>query len=92
MFYTRTVDSLSEKYRKKFEDRIKVIQRSLDESRLPALCEGCETQIIFNMDEMGLFFRNTTRSTYFKTREDCPGGKRSKDCLTVALCASFTDK
>lgn len=61
-------------------------------SRLPALCEGYETRNIFNMDETGLFFRDTTRSTYFKKGEDCAGGKRSKDRLTVALCASFTGK
>lgn len=60
--------------------------------KIPSLCEGYDPANIFNMDETGLFFRDTTRSTYFKKGEDCAGGKRSKDRLTVALCASMTGK
>ncbi|XP_053406646.1 tigger transposable element-derived protein 4-like [Mercenaria mercenaria] len=58
--------------------------------KLPSLCEGYEPENIFNMDETGLFYRDSTKSTYFKKGEDCSGGKRSKERLTVALCASMT--
>ncbi|XP_053405127.1 tigger transposable element-derived protein 4-like [Mercenaria mercenaria] len=57
---------------------------------LPSLCEGYEPENIFNMDETGLFYRDSTKSTYFKKGEDCSGGKRQKNVLTVALCASMT--
>lgn len=54
------------------------------------VCEGYSPDDIFNMDETGLFFKDTTRSTFFKKGEKCSGGKRSKQRLTVALCASMT--
>lgn len=41
------------------------------------------------MDETGLFFRETTRKTLFVKGDDCTGGKKSKDRITVALCASM---
>lgn len=46
--------------------------------KLPTLCEGYEPENIFNMDETGLLFRDSTKSTYFQKGEDCAGGKRSK--------------
>ena len=58
--------------------------------KLPQLCEGYKSENIFNMDETGLFFRDTTRYTFHKKGDDCAGGKRSKERLTVALCASMT--
>jgi hypothetical protein len=57
---------------------------------LADLCKGYEPHDIFNMDETGLFYRDTTKSTFFKTGEKCTGGKRSKERITVALCASMT--
>ena len=45
---------------------------------LPTISEGYKPCYIFNMDETGLFFRDTTKTTYFKKGEDCAGGKRSK--------------
>ena len=56
------------------------------------VCEGYEPSNIFNMDESGLFYRDTTKNTYFRKGEDCAGGKRSKERITVALCASMTGK
>ena len=38
------------------------------------------------------FFRDTTLYTFHKKGDDCGGGKRSKERLTVALCASMTDE
>ncbi|XP_062609218.1 tigger transposable element-derived protein 4-like [Saccostrea cucullata] len=42
------------------------------------------------MDETGLFYRDTSRQTLFIKGQDCAGGKRSKERITVALCASMT--
>lgn len=57
--------------------------------KLKLICKGYEPQNIFNMDETGLFFRETTRKTLFVKGDDCAGGKKSKDRITVALCASM---
>lgn len=59
-------------------------------NKIASVCEGYIQSDIFNMDETGLFFRDTTKTTYFKKGEDCAGGKRSKERITVALCASMT--
>ncbi|XP_041378800.1 tigger transposable element-derived protein 4-like [Gigantopelta aegis] len=59
-------------------------------AKLPTVCEGYTPQDIFNMDETGLFYRDTTKSTFKVKGEECDGGKRSKERLTVALCASMT--
>lgn len=58
--------------------------------KLPTLCAGYAPKDIFNMDETGLFFRDTTRKTFHFKGDDCAGGKRSKERITVALCASMT--
>lgn len=42
------------------------------------------------MNETGLFYRDTTRNTYFSKGEACASGKRSNEIITVALCASTT--
>ena len=59
-------------------------------SKLPTVCEGYTPQDIFNMDETGLFYRDTPKSTFKVNGEECTGGKRSKERLTIALCASMT--
>jgi hypothetical protein len=55
--------------------------------KLPKLCEDYEPKNIFNMDETGVFFKDTTRKTFHIKGEDCPGGKRSKERITAAFCA-----
>jgi hypothetical protein len=35
------------------------------------------------MDETGVFFKDTTRKTFHIKGEDCPGGKRSKESMTI---------
>ncbi|KAG1681435.1 Tigger transposable element-derived protein 4 [Nymphon striatum] len=57
--------------------------------KVPKLCEGYDQKNIFNMDETGLFFRDTGRKTLHFKDDGCPGGKRSKERITVALCASM---
>ena len=42
------------------------------------------------MDETGLFFRVGKRTTFVVKCSDCAGGKRSKERIIVALCASMT--
>ena len=59
---------------------------------IPSVCKGYAPSNIFNMDETGLFYRDTTKSTYFKKGETCSSGKHSKEPITVALCASMTGK
>jgi predicted DNA-binding protein YlxM (UPF0122 family) len=59
-------------------------------SKLASLCEGFDSKDIFNMDESGLFFKDTTRKTFHQKGLDCAGGKRSKERITIALCASMT--
>ena len=58
--------------------------------KLPTMCEGYQPENIFNMDETGLFFRDTTHKSFHVKGVDCAGGKRSKERLTLALCASMT--
>ncbi|XP_052791892.1 tigger transposable element-derived protein 4-like [Mya arenaria] len=58
--------------------------------QIPSLCEGYSPEDIFNMDETGLFYRESSRSTFYTKGEDCAGGKRAKERITVALCASMT--
>jgi hypothetical protein len=58
--------------------------------KLPNLCEGYDQKDIFNMDETGLFFKDTSRKTFHFKGDDCAGGKRSKERITVALCSSFS--
>ena len=58
-------------------------------AKLPSLCAEYAPKDIFNMDETGLFFRDTTRKTYYTKGDDCAGGKRSKERITIALCASM---
>ena len=59
-------------------------------AKLPELCRGYSRNDIFNMDETGLFFRALPDRTLSIRGEDCHGGKRSKERLTVALCCSWT--
>ena len=72
---------------------------------LPALCEGYWPEDIINMDETGLFFRETTNksfhakgevldlefcfSSHLSKGEDYTGGKQSKERITLALTASM---
>jgi hypothetical protein len=41
------------------------------------------------MDETGLFFRDSGNHSFFVKGQDCHGGKRSKDRITVSCCANM---
>ncbi|KAK7092862.1 hypothetical protein V1264_008545 [Littorina saxatilis] len=44
---------------------------------------------VFNADEMGLFWRLLPNKTLAFKHEKCHGGKKSKDRITVMVCASM---
>ncbi|XP_052221853.1 tigger transposable element-derived protein 6-like [Dreissena polymorpha] len=56
--------------------------------RLPTILAGYDLCDVFNMDETGLFFRALPDKSLSIKGEDCKGGKRSKERLTVALCCN----
>ncbi|XP_052262071.1 tigger transposable element-derived protein 4-like [Dreissena polymorpha] len=56
--------------------------------RLPTICKGYQPCDIYNMDETGLFYKQSTSATFFKKGETCAGGKMAKERITVGLCAS----
>lgn len=55
---------------------------------LPALLEDYALKDIFNADETGLFYNLLPDRTLALQHEKCHGGKRSKERLTVLLCAN----
>lgn len=59
------------------------------QDRLPTICDGYEPRDIFNMDETGIFFKQGRRTTFCPKDADCAGGKRAKNRITAALCASM---
>ena len=58
-------------------------------SKLPNLIKYYHPRDIYNMDETGLFFRDSGNRLFFVKGHDCHGGKRSKDRITVSYCANM---
>ncbi|KAK3104668.1 hypothetical protein FSP39_007460 [Pinctada imbricata] len=58
--------------------------------KLSTIIQDYDLENVFNMDETGLFFKDTTRKTFYFKGEDCAGGKKSKERITVALCSSVS--
>ena len=58
--------------------------------KLVDLCQGYDPQDIWNMDETGLVYRAVPDRTLAVKGEECTGGKRSKERITVALACSLT--
>lgn len=56
--------------------------------RLPALIEKYDENDVFNCDETGLCFKALPDKSFVLKKEECKGGKRSKERYTVLLCAS----
>ncbi|KAK7497730.1 hypothetical protein BaRGS_00011125 [Batillaria attramentaria] len=46
--------------------------------RLPEICEGYAERDIFNVDETGYFYKDTTDKTYFRKGQKCAGGKKAR--------------
>ena len=57
-------------------------------AKLPTLIQGYEPKNVYNMDECGLFYKQTKHTTCKGT--GCTGGKQSKQRATIALCARMT--
>lgn len=67
-----------------------VPQESVEDwlSNVGELINGYDLKDIFNADETGLFYNLLPKKTLAFKGEDCKGGKKSKDRLTVLLCAN----
>ena len=51
-------------------------------------CDGYRLEEIFNADETGLFFRALPSRSLTVKGDDCRGGKKSKDRISVLLACS----
>jgi hypothetical protein len=58
--------------------------------RLPHLCKEYEPENIFNVDESGVFYRTLPDKSFTLKGEQCKGGKKAKERITVMLCCSLT--
>ena len=52
-------------------------------------CDVARYCDIYNMDETGLYFRSLPDKSLNICGEDCKGGKKSKDRITVSLCVNM---
>lgn len=59
---------------------------------MPDIIKDYKPSDIYNMDETGLLFRALPDKTLSIRGDDCKGGKRSKDRLTVMLCVNMEGK
>ena len=68
-----------------------VSQTTVDEwcKKVPDLITGYDPRDIYNMDETGLFFRALPDKSLSIRGEECKGGKRSKERITVMLCVNM---
>ena len=57
-------------------------------ARLPKICEGYALRDIYNLDESGLFYRNLPDYSLAIKGEDCTGGKKAKQRITLVFIAS----
>ena len=53
--------------------------------RLPELTAECELKDIWNMDELGLFFKALPEKGLVQKSKKCKGGKKSKQRFTAAF-------
>ncbi|CAF2117994.1 unnamed protein product [Rotaria magnacalcarata] len=58
--------------------------------RLSTILDGFNENDVFNADETGLFYRATPDHSLVLSKEECKGGKKSKERLTVLLCSNLT--
>ena len=57
--------------------------------KLPNLIEGYAPENVFNTDETGVLFKQTTNKTLHVKGQKCSNGKQSKERLTLMLCANM---
>lgn len=58
--------------------------------RLSNIIEHYDPENIFNCDETGLFYKLMPDKSMTIDKNDCRGGKKSKDRYTVMLCANWS--
>ena len=58
--------------------------------KLPALLHEYQPVDVFNADETGLFWKCLPDKTLHMKGEHCSGGKKSKERITVLICANMT--
>ena len=59
-------------------------------TKLPALLSKFQSYDIFNADETGLIWKCLPDKTLHMKGETCSGGKKSKERITVLVCANMT--
>ena len=59
-------------------------------SRLLSMIEHYKPEDVFNVDETGLFFKLMPDKSMVVDKNDCRGGKKSKDRYTVMLCGNWS--
>ena len=57
--------------------------------RLPSIVAGYANRDIYNLDETGLLFKTSQSKTFYQKDKKCAGGKKSKERLTLMLCANL---
>ena len=59
--------------------------------RLSTILDGFNENDVFNADETGLVYRATPDRSLVLSKEECKGGKKNKERLTVLLCLNWTE-
>ncbi|CAF3341955.1 unnamed protein product [Rotaria sp. Silwood2] len=59
-------------------------------NRLPLIIDGYDRSNMFNADETSLFFKALPEKSFVLNKEDCKGGKRSKERFTILLCTNWS--
>ena len=55
--------------------------------RIPKLVHKYDAKDIFNCNETGLFFKSLPGKSLTLEKEECKGGKKSKERCTILLCS-----
>lgn len=58
--------------------------------RIPKIVDGYDASNIFNCDETGLFFKAMPDKSLTLYKEECKGGKKSKERFTILFCVNLT--
>lgn len=59
-------------------------------NRLPSILRGYDIEDVYNVDETGLLFKAMPDKSLAITKDQCKGGKRSKERYTILLCSNWT--
>ncbi|CAF1172021.1 unnamed protein product [Rotaria sordida] len=89
-----------DRFRTRYNINFRIISgesRSIDEdtiidwkSRLSNIIEDYDPHDVFNCDETALFYKLMPDKSLVVDKNDCKGGKKSKERYTVMLCTNWT--